>query len=104
MSSPTQRTLERLRDAGWVAEICERWIPGANIRKDLWGFADVLAIREGEVLAVQCTSGSNVSARVRKIEASPLLSAVRKAGIAIEVWGWRKTAAGKWDVRKVDLS
>src|SRR4051812_39168715 len=103
MTSPTQLTLERLREDGYHPEVCERWIPGARIRKDLWGFTDVLAIREEQILAVQCTSLSNVASRIRKIEASPLLGLIRKAGIAIEVWGWSKKD-GEWRLRKVDLS
>lgn len=104
MTSPSQRTLKRLRDDGWLAEVVERWIPGANIRKDLWGFVDVLAIRGDETLGVQSTSGANVAARIAKITDSPLLAAVRGAGWRIEVDGWRKNAAGRWVCRTVDLS
>jgi len=103
--SPTQRTLAALRDEGWHAEVVEKWIPGANIRKDLWGFADILCLRAGSVpLVVQCTSASNVSARVKKITESPLLALVRGSNIAIEVRGWSKNKAGKWIQRIVDLS
>ena len=103
--SPTQRTLAALRADGWHAEIVERWIPGANIRKDLWGFADIICLRNGSVpLAVQCTSASNVAARVKKITESPLLPMVRAANIAIEVWGWRKLKASGWQPKIVDLS
>ena len=105
MTSPTQLTLKALRDEGWHAEICERWIPGANIRKDLWGFADILCLRAGSVpLAVQCTSASNVAARIKKITESPLLALVRASNIAIEVWGWRKGKDGKWIKTVKDLS
>jgi hypothetical protein len=103
--SPTQRTLAALRANGWHAEIVERWIPGANIRKDLWGFADIFCLRNGSCpLAVQCTSASNVAARVKKITESPLLPMVRAANIAIEVWGWRKLKASGWQPKIVDLS
>lgn len=102
--SPTQRTLRRLRDAGYLAGVVERWVPGANIRSDLFGFIDVLAIREGEILGVQTTSASNMSARIAKITEHENVAAVRKAGVRIEVDGWRKNSAGKWVVRTVDLS
>jgi hypothetical protein len=69
----------------------------------LWGFADLLAIRPGEVLAVQVTSGSNVSARVKKIAEHENTQFVREAGIAIHVHGWRKLKAG-WSPKIVDLS
>ena len=104
MSSPTQRSLRRLREHGYLAEVTEKWVPGANIRRDLFGFGDVLGIREAEVLIVQATSSSNVAARIKKIADHPNVGAVRQAGIRIEVHGWAKNRAGRWDVRVVDCS
>ena len=103
MTSPTQRTLAALRADGWWPEITEKWIPRARIRKDLWTFCDVLALKDGRILAVQCTSGSNGSARVRKIADCELLPLVRAAGIEIQVWAWRKLKSG-WAAKIVDMS
>lgn len=102
--SPTQRSLAHLRKAGYVAEVVEKKIPKVFITKDLFGFIDVLAIRENEIVGVQATSGSNVAARVAKITDAPLVDAVRKAGIRIVVHGWRKNANGRWTLREVDCS
>jgi len=102
--SPTQRSLDYLRKAGWHADVVERWIPGANIRRDLFGFVDIIALRGSETLAVQTTSASNVSARVRKITDHTALQAVREAGWTVHVHGWRKGANGRWAVRVVDIS
>lgn len=102
--SPTARTLAVLRERGYTAEVVERWIPGANIRRDLFGFIDVLGIRNNEVLGVQTTSDSHVAERIKKISESDNLAAVRKAGIAIHVHGWRKAANGRWTLREVDVS
>lgn len=102
--SPTQRTLQRLRDAGYLAEVVERWNPHARIRQDLFGFADVIGLRAGEVLLVQATSGANVASRVRKIANHPNVGAVRDAGIRIEVHGWRRLASGRHECRVVDCS
>jgi hypothetical protein len=104
MTSPTQRTLVRLRAAGYLAAVVEKWNVHARIRQDLFGFIDILAVREGEVLGVQACSGSSVSARVHKIICHPNVAAVRKAGIRIHVHGWRKAANGRWTLREVDLS
>lgn len=101
--SPTQRSLKYLRDLGYHVEIVEHFNSFTKQRKDLFGFADLLAIRENEVLLVQVTSRGNVSARVNKITESPLLGIVRKAAIRIEVHGWGKLKAG-WCNRVVDLS
>jgi hypothetical protein len=101
--SPTQLTLKRLRDDGWTAEVVERWIPGANIRKDLFGIVDVVALKGEDTLAVQATSSSNVSARVRKIADSEHIAAIREAGWMVHVYGWQKKG-GRWTVRIVDVS
>ena len=101
--SPTQRSLKYLRDLGYHVEIVEHWNNWTKRRHDLWQFADLLAIRKGEVLAVQVTSGTNVSARVKKIADSEIAPLVREAGIRIEVWGWRKLKSG-WTPKIIDLS
>ena len=102
--SPTQRSLKHLRESGYVAEVVEKRVPKVFITRDLFGFIDVLAIRDHEVLGVQATSGSNVAARVAKIAEAEHVGAVRKAGIRIVVHGWRKSANGRWQLREVDCS
>lgn len=102
--SPTQRTLAELKKRGYRAAITEKWNAFARIRQDLFGIVDVLAIGHGHTLAVQCTSGSNVAARVKKIADSEATPDMRTAGWKIAVWGWRKNAAGKWTLREIDCS
>jgi hypothetical protein len=106
VTSPTARSLAHLRADGWHAEVVEQTVraPGRTFKRDLWGFVDILCLRDGERLAVQTTSGTNVAARIRKIADSPLLPLVRSAGIAIHVHGWRRNAAGKWVLRIEDVS
>ena len=101
--SPTQLTLRALKRNGYTPEIVERWNPHARVRHDLFGIIDVLALKGDETLAVQATSDSNVSARVRKIAESDSIAAVREAGWRVEVWGWKKDGA-RWVCRKVDVS
>lgn len=101
--TPTQRSLAHLRGLGYLAEVVERWIPGANIRRDLFGWCDIVAIRPGETLAVQCTS-TGVAERVRKIAESDTVGAVRAAGWTIHVHGWTKRANGRYALRVEDLS
>ncbi len=101
--SPTQRSLEYLREQGYHCEIVEKWNPWRRIRQDLWGWCDILAIRRDEVLAVQVTS-SGVAARIKKIQESDTVLRVREAGIRIEVHGWTKRANGKYALRVEDIS
>lgn len=102
-TSPTQLTLKLLREDGWTVEVVEKWIPGANIRKDLFGFIDLVALKDDQTLGVQATSYSNISARVKKIESAELLSAVRKASWQVWVIGWRKQN-NRWVHKIVDCS
>lgn len=101
--SPTQRSLEVLRELGYHCEVVEKWNPWTKQRKDLWGWADILAIRKDEVLAVQVTS-TGVAARIKKVQESDTVAMVRDAGIRIEVHGWRKAASGKYVMRVEDIS
>ena len=99
--SPTQRTLAYLRAEGYTVAITEHWNQWARRRVDLWGFVDVLGLKDGETLAVQCTSDSNVSARVKKIADHENIAPVRKAGWKVIVMGWK---AGRKEPRIVDVS
>ena len=101
--SPTARTLQYLRDAGYpLVQVVEHRIPHSFITRDLFGVADVLAVGK-DIVAVQCTTGSNVSARVKKITDSDALACLRKAGIRVLVHGWRKRK-GRWVLREIDVS
>jgi hypothetical protein len=104
LGSPTQRSLKYMREKGFHAEVTEKWVPGANVRRDLFGFVDILCLgADGAIVGVQSTSDSNVAARITKIAESPLVDRVRKAGIRILVHGWKKVK-GRWQVREVDIS
>jgi hypothetical protein len=89
--SPTARTMERLTESGFVCGVVERWIPQANIRKDLFGFIDLVAMNDMRLIAIQATSGSNLSARRKKIinESAANARLWLEHG-EIEVWAWRK--------------
>ena len=101
--SPTQRSLEHLREQGYFCAVVEKWNSFTKQRQDLWGWCDILAIRENEVLAVQVTS-TGVAERIKKIEDSPTVAFVRSADIRIEVHGWRKNSKGRYVLRVEDRS
>ena len=104
-TSPTMRTLARLRKENYdLVAITERWNPFARIRQDLFGIIDILAIHKGDTIAIQVTSYSNISARVKKITESPALPFLRDAGWTILVEGWKKEKNGRYTSKIVDLS
>lgn len=102
--SPTQRTLAIMRERGYLCGVVEKWNPHARIRQDLYGFIDVLCVKENEVVGVQATSLANVSARITKISEHENIGPVRKAGIRILVHGWGKGSNGRYRLREVDVS
>lgn len=113
--SPTKRTLKYLRKQGCqLVAVTEHWNPWANIRQDLFGIIDVLAIKDDTVIAVQTTS-TTIQARIDKmVEATfknpetktecLVLPALFAAGIKVFVHGWRKNSKGKWILREIELS
>ena len=102
--SPTQLTLKRLREQGYVAEVVERNVT-SYIKKDFIGCIDILAFnpKTKDMIGVQATTGANVSARVKKADANELIPLWLKMGFRFEVWGWAKYGAKNkrklWDVR-----
>ena len=108
MSSPTARSLERLKELGYTAKVVEHWNQYAKIRQDLFG-VDILALKPGEpVLVVQATTGSNHAARRTKLEEKGFTALWEGAGAQLEVWSWAKqgpTGQRKvWTVRREALS
>jgi hypothetical protein len=90
MSSPTQRSKAALVADGWTVAIVERWNPHIRIRQDLFGFADLLAIKPGQTpLLIQVTS-TGWQSRIKKILATDLALEALNSGFHIEVHGWRK--------------
>jgi hypothetical protein len=106
--TPTQRSLAKLRAEGFLVAVVEHWNSFVHRRIDLFGFADLLAVRGDTAVLVQTTSGPNAAARVSKIKESSsaqlwLSSPTRK----IVVHGWAKRGErGKrklWTCREVEL-
>lgn len=109
MSSPTQRSLKKLRDESWgFVAITEHWNPFAHIRQDLFGFIDLVAIRSNETLGIQTTSAANVSARFKKMQLLPALWCwLECPSRKIAIHGWAKRGArGQrkvWSCRVVNV-
>lgn len=110
MTSPTQRSLAILKKNGYTAAIVEHWNPFARIRQDLFGFIDIVAIKDGEpgVLGIQTTSQTNSAKRLQKIMTCPAAKVWLQSGNRIEIHGWAKMgkrgAAKTWQIncRKID--
>ena len=90
MKKPVTRTLEYLTDRGWLAGRCDRDV--ARISHDLYGFADIAAVKRTNpgTLYIQCTSASNHAARRKKLQSlrEAVLICVA-SGNQVEVWSWK---------------
>lgn len=103
MNSPTQRSLKHIRDAGYHAEVTEKWNPWAKIRQDLFGFIDIVAVGKKETVGIQTTSYSNMSARIKKILDSPVLPILQASGWKIVCHGWKKNKSNRWELHEKHL-
>jgi len=112
MRGPTQRTLAYLRGKGYTCYVAESYNAFSKRRNDLFGWIDIVALHPDHkgVLGVQCTTGSNLSARIKKADALPAYHLWLSCGNAAEFFGWRKLKTGKiqrtWQplVRRIDIS
>lgn len=107
-TSPTQRTLAKLRKDGYQAGVVEKWIPQTKRRLDLFGAIDIVAVGHGHILGVQCTTASNQSSRIAKMRDEPRLTVWMENGGRLQCWGWsKKGPRGKrktWQVSVTELT
>ena len=82
-----------LESDGWTVGTVEQRIPHCFITRDLFGFADLVAMSPTRgIMAVQATGGGNGSARVAKIKAEPRAAIWLASNGRIQVHDWRKRA------------
>ena len=94
--SNTSRTLEYLRSQGWVADKVEQFNPHAGkfgMRKDMFGFGDIVAMGENSIIAIQ-SCGQAFSEHDKKITQDEIVApkALKwvECGGRLILIGWRK--------------
>ncbi len=107
MSSPYEKVKKHLELLGYTVGKTEYWNAFCKRRVDLYGCIDAVAMRHGDpLLAIQVTSRSNVSSRMKKAHAVALQWV--STGNRFEVWGtearkpprvMRMLANGEWEVK-----
>jgi hypothetical protein len=97
-STLTKRTLDSMRKSGYTCQVVEVWNPHAGVKNDLFGFIDVLCVKENEIIGIQVTSKSNMQARVEKILKHKNFIPVKKSGIKIVLHGWF-LGEKKWELK-----
>ena len=89
-TSPAQRSLKAMRDAGYIAEVVERRVPFNFITIDYLGCIDILAIHPDHgIIGVQTTTDSNTSSHIKKCVAEPRLRTWLQSGgkFIMHTWG-----------------
>lgn len=92
-----------MRARGYTCAIVEHWNSFAKIRQDLFGFVDVLCLGDGEIIGVQTTSRSNMSARAKKIREHENLLPVLDSGMRVLIQGWEKNKSNRWEVKESEI-
>jgi hypothetical protein len=95
--SPLQRSIKYLKEAGFKPVVkVEKWNAFAKIRQDLFGFIDLVALKD-HTLGVQVTTMSHKQDHLDKITNHENYAPVKAAGWKIELHSWRKLKSG-WTV------
>jgi hypothetical protein len=98
--SANRGSVKALESDGWTVGVVEQRIPHTFITRDLFGFADLVAMSPSRgIMLVQVTGGastSNFHARVDKIQAEPRHAIWLASGGRIQVHSWE----GKGSQRK----
>ena len=103
MASLNQRTIALLKERGYECAVVETYCAFTRRKKDLFGIFDILAIGQGETIAIQLTSKSNMSTRIKKISESPMLPEIIRSGWRILVIGWYKKPNGRYDYKEFEF-
>jgi hypothetical protein len=101
--SLTLRTTKHLREQGYLVATVEHYNSFTRRKHDLFGCIDLLAIGNGETLAIQVTSRSNMSARIKKIEDNLALPEMLRSKWRILVHGWDKGTNGRYRLKEFEF-
>jgi hypothetical protein len=99
----TLRTTKHLRELGYLVATVEHYNSFTRRKHDLFGCIDLLAIGNGETLAIQVTSRSNMSARIKKIQDAEALPEMLRSKWRIIVHGWDKGTNNKYRLKEFEF-
>jgi len=101
--TPSQRTIAHLRKLGYQTANVEHYNYFTKRKHDLFGCIDILAIGNNETLAVQVTSKSNMSSRIKKIEESEALPEMLRSNWRVIVHGWFRKENGRYELKEFEF-
>lgn len=91
----TPRSMRYLREQGHDVDKAEHWLSfgprGGGVRKDLFGFIDIVAMNDDHLVGVQVTSRGHMSDRMKKAMDSPhFLRWCKHAKFVVHGWDKHK--------------
>lgn len=98
----TGRSTALLRERGYIVATVEHYNAFTKRKHDLFGCIDLLAIGNGETVAVQVTSKPHLSERRHKIEEAEAYPEMLRSGWKVVLHGWYKEA-NRWQLKEVEL-
>ena len=101
--TPSARSIALMKSLGYQVANCDHYNYFTKRRHDLYGCIDLLCIGNGETVAVQVTSKSNMSSRIKKIEASEAFPEMLRSGWRVLVQGWWKNPKGRYEVKEFEF-
>lgn len=96
MSKLDQRARTELQADGYLVEKVEYFNHITKRMRDLFGFCDIIAVKNDEILLIQVTSGSHHANRVRKCKEHPNFKHIMHAPWTIQVWSYTKAKNGRY--------
>jgi hypothetical protein len=100
--SLTARSTALLRERGYTVATVEHYNAFTKRKHDLFGCIDLLAIGNGETVAVQVTSKSNLAARRHKVEEAEAYPEMLRSKWRVILHGWFKEN-NRWQLKEVEL-
>jgi hypothetical protein len=97
------RSIAFMKEKGYLVANVESYNHFIKRKKDLYGVIDLLCIGNGETVAVQVTSKSNMSSRIKKIEASDAFPEMLRSGWRVLVQGWFKASNGRYQMKEFEF-
>jgi hypothetical protein len=98
----TARSTALLRERGYTVATVEHYNAFTKRKHDLFGCIDLLAIGNGETVAVQVTSKSNLAARRHKVEEAEAYPEMLRSKWRVILHGWFKEN-NRWQLKEVEL-
>jgi hypothetical protein len=100
--SLTPKSKALLVEQGYQVALVEHYNAFTKRKHDLFGCIDLLAIGNGETVAVQVTSKSNLAARKHKVEEAEAYPEMLRSKWRVILHGWFKEN-NRWQLKEVEL-